>query len=193
MKTGEKRRDPATLWLVGFAIGIPITIVLLDATIGGAFPFDFLLETALLGLWILVGVASAGASISAARNGRLRRSVATAALPVFLLVASSNVVGLTRWLGNAGDDVRFVVMRSHYDRIVSERPAKRVPRIVEFGWGGMVGIGKSLVYDDSDQVPLPKDRRTAGWFDEARGTSLECDGYGSRALGGHYDIVYLPC
>jgi hypothetical protein len=53
-------------------------------------------------------------------------------------------------------------------------------------------IGHAAVYDESDEIVLPSDRRSAGWKRRAAGTELEC-GVASEPTGGHFYIVRTGC
>ena len=89
--------------------------------------------------------------------------------------------------------IHFIAMRFSYDRTIAALPADRRPRLVVFDWGGMPFASHGLVYDETDQVSLPKGRQSADWLAQASRTELSCEGYGIQALWDHYYLADFPC
>ena len=58
-----------------------------------------------------------------------------------------------------------------------------------FDWGGMSFASHGLVYDETDQVALPKGSQSADWLAQASHSELSCEGYGVRALWDHYYLA----
>jgi hypothetical protein len=114
-------------------------------------------------------------------------------LPAVLLIVAFDPVRFVRACDYAGDVIHFVAMRSSYDRQIAGLPADHRPRLVVFDWGGMSFASHGLVYDETDQVSLPKGSQSADWLAQARHSELSCEGYGVRALWDHYYLADFPC
>jgi hypothetical protein len=122
-----------------------------------------------------------------------RRCVLAAILPVVLLIVAFDPVRFVRSCDYAGDVIHFIAMKSSYDRTISALPAEQRPRLVVFDWGGMSFASHGLVYDETDQVALPRGRQSADWLAQAGHTELSCEGYGVRPLWDHYYLADFPC
>jgi hypothetical protein len=122
-----------------------------------------------------------------------RRCVLVAILPVILLIVAFDPVRFVRSCDYAGDVIHFIAMKSSYDRTISALPAEQRPRLVVFDWGGMSFASHGLVYDETDQVALPRGRQSRDWLAQASHTELSCEGYGVRALWDHYYLADFPC
>ncbi len=122
-----------------------------------------------------------------------RRCVLAAILPVVLLIVAFDPVRFVRACDYAGDVIHFIAMKSSYDQTIAALPADQRPRLAVFDWGGMSFASHGLVYDETDQVSLPKGSQSADWLAQASRTELSCEGYGVRALWDHYYLADFPC
>ena len=102
-------------------------------------------------------------------------------LPVVLLIVAFDPVRFVRSCDYLGDVIHFIAMRSTYDRTIAALPADQRPRLAVFDWGGMSFASRGLVYDETDEVALPRGRQSHGWLAKASHTELSCEGYGVRA------------
>jgi hypothetical protein len=110
-----------------------------------------------------------------------------------LLIVAFDPVRFVRSCDHAGDVIHFIAMKSHYDRTIAALPADQRPRLAVFDWGGMSFASHGLVYDETDQVALPRGRQSADWLAQAGHTELTCEGYGVRPLWDHYYLADFPC
>jgi hypothetical protein len=108
-----------------------------------------------------------------------------------LLIVAFDPVRFVRSRDYAGDVIHFIAMKSSYDRTISALPAEQRPRL--FDWGGMSFASHGLIYDETDQVALPRGRQSADWLAQASHTELSGEGYGVRALWDHYYLADFPC
>jgi hypothetical protein len=179
-------------WVAAIGIGVPIALIAFAASpLGPNFFYVLVGIPALLFLWVVAGLGALIASIRSAMRQEWRRCVLAAILPVVLLIVAFDPVRFVRSCDYAGDVIHFIAMKSSYDRTISALPADR--RLVVFDWGGMSFASHGLVYDETDQVSLPKGSQSADWSAQASHTELSCEGYGVRALWDHYYLADFPC
>ncbi len=105
-----------------------------------------------------------------AMRGRWRRAVSAAIAP--LTAVAPMVVcyqfGITpTWL-------RFQLSRTYFEREVALAAATNdAPRLRAFAWGetggaAVANIFHTLVFDESDEISLPPERRSASWVERAQ-------------------------
>ena len=181
-------------WLIAIGLGVPLALIALAASPLGT---DFFYVTvgipALLLIWAITGVAALVVSVRSAMRREWTRSAVALALPVALLLVGLDPIGFVRSCNHIGDVVHFVVGKPYYDRAVAALPAGEAPRLAVFDWGGMAWASTGLVYDETDQVALPKGRQSADWLAAASHSELSCGGYGVQPLWDHYYLVSFPC
>ena len=181
-------------WAAAIGLGVPIALVAFAASpLGPNFFYVVVGIPVLLFLWVLAGLAALIVSIRSAMRKEWRRCVIAAILPVVLLVVAFDPVRFVRACNYVGDVIHFVAMRSVYDRRIAALPSDQRPLVVVFDWGGMSFASRGLVYDETDQVALPRGRQSADWLAQASRTELSCEGYGVRALWDHYYLADFPC
>jgi hypothetical protein len=170
-------------WTAAIGIGVPIALIAFAASpLGPNFFYVLVGIPALLFLWVVAGLGALIVSIRSAMRKEWRRCVLAAILPVVLLIVAFDPVRFVRSCDYAGDVIHFIVMKSSYDRTISALPADQ--RLVVFDWGGMSFASHGLVYDETDQVALPRGRQSGDWLAQAGHTELSCEGYGgSSPLG----------
>jgi hypothetical protein len=179
-------------WVAAIGIGVPIALIAFAASpLGPNFFYVLVGIPALLFLWVVAGLGALIVSIRSAMRKEWRRCVLAAIVPIALLIVAFDPIRFVRACDYAGDVVHFIVMKSSYDRTISALPADR--RLVVFDWGGMSFASHGLVYDETDQVSLPKGSQSADWSAQASHTELSCEGYGVRALWDHYYLADFPC
>jgi hypothetical protein len=151
-----------------------------------------------VGVWFVLLFWGLSASVAlvfaidfAAKRNWLRVS-AMLPLPLTIILAIANFGGLWRAGQIAGDYVHFYVMRPIYLREISKLPSDG-PRLVVYNWGGLLPlVSHGVAYDESDEVGLPKEKRSAAWQDRANRTDAECI-VGDTPLGSHFYLVNLDC
>ena len=194
--TEAQKPAPSRLlrWAAAIGLGVPIALIAFAASpLGPNFIYVVVGIPALLFLWVLAGLAALIVSIRWAMRQEWRRCVIAAILPVVLLVVAFDPVRFVRACNYVGDAIHFIVMKSYYDQTIADLPADYRPRLVVFDWGGMSWASRGLVYDETDQVALPRGHQSADWLAQANRTELSCEGYGVRALWDHYYLADFPC
>lgn len=123
-----------------------------------------------------------------------RRAASAAVLPASVLAAALNFHFVGRATIWAGDRLELVATLPSYSREIANLPHKEGPRIATFFWRDLnLGFGldfgyEFLVYDESDEIALPAEQRSAAWKKNA-GTDLECPLTGVEHIFGHYYFV----
>ena len=191
--TEAQKPAPSRLlpWVAAIGLGVPIALIALAASpLGTNFIYVVVGIPAPLCLWVIAGLGALIVSIRSVMRNQWRRA---AILPVVLLIAAFDPVRFVRSCDYLGDVIHFIAMRSSYDRTIAALPADQRPRLVVFDWGGMSFASHGLVYDETDQVSLPRGRQSADWLAQASRTELSCEGYGVKALWDHYYLADFPC
>jgi hypothetical protein len=194
--TEAEKPAPSRLlrWAVIIGFLVPIALVALAASpLGPNFFYVVVGIPALLFLWVIAGLAALIVTIRSAMQKEWRRCVLAAILPVILLIVAFDLVRFVRSCDYAGDVIHFLAMRSYYDRRIAALPADQRPPLFVFDWGGMSFASRGLVYDESDQIALPRGRQSPDWQAQASHTELSCEGYGVHALWDHYYLADFPC
>jgi hypothetical protein len=194
--TKAQKPAPSRLlrWAAAIGFGVPVALITFAASpLGPNFLYVLAGIPALLLLWVVAGLIALIVSIRSAMRKEWRRSVLAAILPVVLLIVAFDPVRFVRSCDYAGDVIHFMTMKSSYDRQIAAIPADQRPPLVVFDWGGMSFASKGIVYDETDQVALPKGSQSADWLAQAGHTELSCEGYGVRALWDHYYLASFPC
>jgi hypothetical protein len=114
---------------------------------------------------IILVVALMVSLIGNAYARRWRRAVSVIAAP-FLAYAFFAMLGA---LGINPQRIRFEVNKSEYERQIAEIPQTDAPRLKMFDWGStggaaVVNVFYNLIYDESDEIGLSPERRSAEWY-----------------------------
>ena len=194
--TEAQKPGPSRLlrWAAAIGLGVPIGLIALAASpLGPNFIYVVVGIPALLFLWVIAGLVALIVSIRSAMQKEWRRCVLAAILPAVLLIVAFDPVRFVRSCDYLGDVIHFIAMRSYYDRTIAALPADQRPPLVVCDWGGMSFASRGLVYDETDQVALPRGRQSTDWVAKASHTELSCEGYGVQALWDHYYLADFPC
>ena len=187
-------RSRLSRWLLAAGLGVPLALIVLAASpLGTNFFYVIVGIPALLFGWAIAGVGALIVSVRSAMGKDWSRCALALALPIVLLVVAVDPIGFVRSCNHIGDVIHFIVAKPYYDRQIAALPVDRGPRLVVFDWGGMVWASSGLVYDETDQVALPRDHQSADWLAQASHSELSCEGYGVQPLGGHYYLASFPC
>lgn len=150
----------------------------------------------LLLAWLALTVWSLVAAMRLFRSRTWQLASACVIMPVALPLA---VYWAIPHAAYSLDYARFLVMRPTYDADVARLPGNG-RRLAEFEWRGAFSPGGSIigvVYDETDELGLPYERRSAAWKKRMEDTDLTCGGDGplaeATALGGHYYLAYFGC
>jgi len=187
---------PARLsrWLVAIGLGVPLGLVVLAASpLGTNFFYVVIGIPALLFAWAMAGVGALIVSVRSAMRKHWRQCAIASLLPIALIVVALDPVRFVRACNYIGDVAHFIAAKPFYDRQVAALPTGERPRLAVFDWGGMVWASFGVVYDESDQLSLPRDRRSADWLERASHTELSCEGYDAQPLWDHYYLVSFAC
>jgi hypothetical protein len=179
--TEAQKPAPSRLlrWAAAIGLGVPIALIALAASpLGPNFIYVVVGIPALLSLWVIAGLVALIVSIRSAMLKEWRRCVVATILPVVVLIVAFDPVRFVRSCDYLGDVIHFIAMRSYYDRTIAALPADQRPGLAVFDWGGMSFASHGLVYDESDQVALPRGRQSTDWVAKASHTELSCEGYG---------------
>jgi hypothetical protein len=181
-------------WLVAIGLAVPLALIVFAASpLGTNFVYVIVGIPALLFAWVIAGVGALTVSIRSAMRKDWRRCVIASALPIALLVVAVDPIGFVRSCNYIGDVIHFIIAKPYYDREIAALPVDRRPGLVVFDWGGMVWASSGLVYDETDQVSLPRGRQSADWLAQASHSELSCEGYGIQPLWDHYYLASFPC
>jgi hypothetical protein len=202
--TGAENSAPSTaptaapsrfpVWLVAIGLGVPLALILLAASpLGTDFIYVMVGIPALLFTWTIAGAATLVVSARFAKRREWRRCVIALALPIALLVVALDPFRFVRSCNYIGDVVHFIISKPYYDREIAALRSDQRPRLLVFDWGGMTWASSGLVYDETDQVSLPKGHQSADWLAQASHSELSCEGYGVQPLWDHYYLASFPC
>ena len=120
-----------------------------------------------LGLLLLT---LASSIIRNAMGGRWRRAVSAAIAPF----AAAIPLILCYQLGITPTWLRFQLSRTHFENEVAlTATTDGTPRLRAFAWGetggaAVANIFHTLVFDESDEISLPLERRSASWLERAK-------------------------
>lgn len=191
LRETEDLADGCFPWLlVAITLGPPaaLTVALVAAGVWSA----VLLSLVIVPLWALAGVVSLVSSIRSASRRAWRRSLMTSILPLTLVLVATNPLGFVGWCDHIGEVGRFIVSKPYYDHRIASLPADQRPGPVVFVWDGFLGTWNGVVYDKTDEVALPADRRSAAWLARARNAELGCND-AVRPLWDHYYLGVFWC
>jgi hypothetical protein len=189
--SGEAARLPR--WLVAIGLGVPLALILLAASpLGTNFFYVVVGIPALLFAWIVAGVAALLICVRSAIRKDWRRCAIAAVLPIVLLVVALDPIGFVKSCNYVGDVIHFAILKPTYDREIAALPPDRRPRLAVFSWGGMLWASSGVVYDETDQVSLPRGSQSADWLAAASHSELSC-GYGVQPLWDHYYLASFAC
>jgi len=152
-------------------------------------------------IWIAIPLWAAKLSVSELRAGDYRRAVNWAFIPAF-------AVGAVLQGGAAGTALRFALERPRYDAVIQDMAAGncasdelrrrhnvdidnidcRPPFVVIFLWDGFITMWRGVVFDGSDEITKPDDKRSLEWRGSAAAEQLKCAGI-THYLGDHYYAV----
>jgi hypothetical protein len=181
-------------WAAAIGLGVPIALIAFAASpLGPDFIYVVVGIPALLLLWVIAGLIALIVSVRSAPRKEWRRCLIAAILPVVLLIVALDPVRFIRSCDYIGDVLHFVVLKPYYDRQIAAIPTDQRPRLVVFDWGGTAWASHGLIYDETDQISLPRGGQSAAWLTQASRTELACEGYGVQALWDHYYLADFPC
>jgi hypothetical protein len=128
---------------------------------------------------------------------RWRRCVSVVVGP---MVAAA-IFWFAGYMGITPDRIRFEITKSYYTKQIAQMPRERgAPLFAKFDWGNTGGAGaanifRTLVFDESDQLLVPDQKRSDQWKhragSEVYSISYPDQGYSIevKKMGGHFYLV----
>jgi hypothetical protein len=191
---GNAGRSRLLRWFIVIGFAVPAALVALAASpLGQDFFYVVIGIPALLFVWVMAGVGALAASVRSAMRKDWRRCAIASLLPIVLLVVALDPIGFVRSCNHIGEVAHFIIAKPYYDRQIAALPAGQGPHLAVFDWGGMAWASFGVVYDETDQVSLPRARQSADWLARASHSELSCEGYGVQPLWDHYYLASFPC
>lgn len=180
------------LALVAITLGVPSVLIVLTALGVSKLVIVFLAIPALALVWASAGICSFIWSVRSAVRKAWRRSFFALILPVILVFVALNPLQFLHACDRIGRTARFAVTKPAYDRQIAALPANQRPRLIVFTWDGFLSFSNGLLYDETDQIRLPRDRRSSDWLAQAGKTELICS-YSADPLWDHYYFINFSC
>jgi len=143
-------------------------------------------------------LAAAGAAFSvwtatvAIRRRQWLRAISGVVLPVVVAIGAFEPMAVVRACNAVGSRLNFELHRGAYEDRVAALPAVGQPRFAIFIRGGMPFFSEGIIYDESDEVALPDEKRSPAWIERTRHTELSC-GFSAHRVSGHYYIGHFFC
>jgi hypothetical protein len=164
------------------------------------------LEALLWAVWAVVPFAALAMAVKRVRSRDFRAAVPWLLAPLFAVFVATAEVAFYPWVRDLGDVVMLQIHKPSYDRIVREvssgrcTPADQAawqrvaivecqPTIVVIMWGErFLSSWYGVVYDASDEIARPWEKRSQQWKATKSGQALVyADAW--KPLGGHYYLA----
>jgi hypothetical protein len=168
MQRNRDARPERIPWLLKAAwIFVPGVLILFAASpVSTNFGYVLIEMPIALLVWIATIVWTARCFIRVGRSQwSWRRMDTVAVVPTAVIIAIVSFLPILHVGNYIGGAVRFALTQADYDKEVSLLPVDDKPRIRIFNWGGMIWVSRGIVYDDSDEIALPKGRQSKAWLD----------------------------
>ncbi|HKO06592.1 MAG TPA: hypothetical protein VJ487_02680 [Alphaproteobacteria bacterium] len=146
-----------------------------------------------LGLWAAAAfVAFLLAMIEMIRR-RWRGALSLSILPLAALAMFANFKTVWDFAADAGVYIHFRATRAALLADVAKLPTDKGPRLAIFDWSGFLGSVRAFVYDESDEIALAEEGRSAAWKARTAKTELGCELVRVKPVGDHFYIVDVDC
>ncbi|MEE3624651.1 hypothetical protein UCD39_11700 [Nitrospirillum sp. BR 11752] len=188
-----QEKDSYVRWPILTALGLAIAAVLIATLL---VELSLLCLFSLMGLMFMAALAAAIASIKAASalwRRRWRRGLSLMLLPFVIIPTLVWHQELARPLFLTGEILHFQALRPLYLERIKVMSTTGAPKLALFIWGDWLTTSFGVVYDESDEVALPPERRSDAWTSRANQTLLTCGYSVDTDFGGHFYFVYLSC
>ncbi len=187
-------------WLWIIAVSVPVAIVGVRATNMGSSPPYLLVVVALLFFWALNAILAVIYIIKISSQKRFGRALCLIGIPIFLAAFIFYLPQSLYVLNEGGDEVRFFFLRTSFLKdIAATARTNNQPKLIVWDSGGMIGASRAYVYDESDEISLPPDKRSAAWLERVDQTELSCGPIQAMPLPRildlttHFYLALLPC
>jgi hypothetical protein len=175
-------------------VAFPALHVVLRATPAGPdIGYVLLVMPSIFLAWVATGLVGAFLAVEAWQRRDWPRFVSwlSVALAIGAGAAGHNYV--RAYTNIAGDTLNFLARLPYYLEWISKEPRDGTPRLLVFNRGGMIWASNGVVYDESDEVALPRGRQSAAWQARADRTELGCGDFYITPLLGHFYLADFPC
>jgi len=193
------REKPVRLWPIWVAAGLPLLLIILEATpLAPNFVFVMLGVPTLLLAWASVGVWAAILACKRLWKRAWKQAAISAVLPLVVLCVALDFSSFNQFCNKAGDTVHFYLKYGSYTETVGATPPSGEPKLLTFNLGGMSWASRGFVYDESDEILLQSAMQTSNWKVRAQNSELGC-GYGALSVPGpsaltkHWYIASFAC
>ncbi len=114
-------------------------------------------------------------------------------VPLAVLIAAWQPFTFIHLTNRLGDAVHFALMRASYLAKVEALPATGQPHFAVFHRGGMVWASNGVVYDESDEIVLPRGQQSDAAKRRLNRSELGCGEYTVQRLGAHFYAADFSC
>jgi len=182
-----------------FWLGPPLLVVAAEAVPVERSGYGALVLPLFIPLLSVIWIATLGACVLiASKQLRLKQwsaavlaGIPSSALLIWIALCG-NVYDPVRPFEYAGDELHFLARKPAYDAQVAGLPRGRI-RVAAFDWDGWAFMWDGVVYDETDQIAMPKTRRSKLWLKQTDNTELSVTCDGVTFLWHHYYHVTYGC
>lgn len=90
--------------------------------------------------------------------------------------------------------IRFIANKNEYMSVVDALPKNKEPRYAVFSWGGFFTNPIQLIFDESDELSLPTERRSNAWWERiGENSEFKVCKHDARKLYSHFYVVGFNC
>jgi hypothetical protein len=173
---------------------IPVILFPIYIVVASGFFYDLRFMSFLVVplLWGAVVISFAAFAVLAAIDRLWRRLISFGVFPLASFVMAVNYSALMDRAVSSGRDLHFWAMRGAYQADIAKIPFNGGHRVAVFDWGDDLTTLDEIIYDEADQIALPKGRRSAEWRRAVFGTEEDCDVW-SRPMGDHFYFAQVVC
>jgi hypothetical protein len=186
--------DRMARWPLVILVVVALTIIVCRASpLGPNFLYVVFGLPFLHAILIIAAVPAGISAIKAVKIRAWRKATSCAVLPVFVLANVPCPLAFVHTCNMIGNVIHFGIMRRQYLSTIRALPETEQPKLQVFNWGGMIWASNGVVYDESDEIVLPRGKQSASWMARANKTELGCGGYSITSMGGHFYLADFPC
>src|SRR5208282_1202314 len=190
-RVSRRRRGVALfLWSLAFAMAGPVGLIALSSISSDAAVF---IGLPYLGLWAAAAFVAFLLAMIEMIGRRWRGALSLSILPLAALAMFANFKTVWDFAADAGVYIHFRATRAALLAEIAKLPTDKGPRLAIFDWSGFLGSVRAFVYDESDEIALAKEGRSAAWKARTAKTELGCELVRVKPVGDHFYIVDVDC